>query len=737
MRFWPALALALVLGPLEAAAGPVAVTSGEHPGFTRLVLKFGSPVLWQVGRALDGYTLRVQNQRPTYNMAKAFDLIGKSRLAALSADPTTGDLHLGIACTCYAMPFELRPGTVVVDLYDGAPPKGSSFEQPIDSPVAVVEAPFEIKLTPALPTYDWTKVALGPVAAEAPLNPALATTANDGLLAADPSLEPLRLSLIEEMSRGASQGIVDMAKPKKMPRTAATPGPSVQIHLGETPGLVIRQKGSARLPLTAQGAACLSDDQLDLPAWGASRPISDQIGPERQGLTGEFDRPDPDAVTRAIRFQLFLGFGAEATSLARSFPGNLADTPIWQSMAHILDGEPDPTPAFLGMEECGGTAALWATLANPNARPTEQTGKSAVLRSFSALPPHLRKLLGPRLVDRFLAANDISVATALRDAVLRAPGDPGPGIVLMLAAMDRALGKPGRSEAKLEPLASASGPAAADALVDLVEQRAALGQSIGYDQVQTLEGLLKEREGSAAAPRYRHALLLAHAASGDFDTAFAEIPQAPDATATLWQVLALAGPDSALLAHATLAATDPLPAEAKGAASLIADRMLGLGLADQAARWLLLDDTAPDLLKARTLLAQGQPEAALSILQTDQSSPALSVKADALQAMGDQKAAADLYATMGKPDLRWSALNRSQSWDSVAQDGPDPWKAVAAIVVPVAQSTTGSAVAEPLASIGVLGPIARNKALVQDSAATRDAITALLDAVKSPVSPTQ
>lgn len=735
-----ALPFAVLLAPFAALAGPAVVTSGEHAGFTRLVVQFDGPVNWQIGRALDGYILRVQDQTPDYDITKAFDLIGKSRLAALAADPKTGELRFGVACACYAIPFEFRPGIVVVDLHDGPPPKGSAFEQPLDSPAptdATPVLPMPVQAMPAAMVtpdpYDWTKLALDrtypPISAALPADPGLSVT--------DTSLQPLRQALIEEMSRGASEGIVDMAKPKKPVALSDAADPSVQIHLGETPDLIIRQKGQGTGPLTAKGATCLSDDQLDVPSWGSDRPVSDQIGPERQGLTGEFDKPDPDAVTRAIRFDLFLSFGAEAMGLARSFPGNLPDLPVWQSMAHVLDDTPDPKPAFAGMEECGGTAALWATLADPAARPTVEIAKAAVLHSFSALPAHLRRLLGPRLVDRFLAVNDISVATALRDAVLRAPGDPGPAIVLMQAAMDRALGKPGKSEAQLEPIANAAGPAAADALVDLVEQRAALGQSVDYNQVQMLQGYLKEREGSDAALRFRHALILAYAASGDFDKAFAEVDQAPDATKTLWNVLAQAGPDGALLTHATLAEGDAAPMEAKAAASLIADRMLGLGLADEAARWLKLDDHAPALLTARIALAQGDADGALSLLQRDNSDMAMAVKATALQTKGDEKGAADIFAKLGKTEAEWLAVSRSQDWNLLAEGGPDPWKALAAIVVPPKDGAASGMTSANPAATAPDGPLARNKALVQDSAATRDAITALLNAVKPPDLPTQ
>ncbi|MGV8989028.1 MAG: tetratricopeptide repeat protein [Cypionkella sp.] len=683
--------------------------------------------------------LRVPDKRPSYDLRRAFDLIGKNRLAAIWADSDTGDLRFGIACSCYAMPFEFRPGVVVIDLRDGKPPKGSSFETPLDDPGQSADPALSpdgaSAQSPHSLAYDWTGLTSDHLRAvtSAPMDAALSGLQASGLQV-DPALEALRTSLMEEMSRGASQGIVEMARPKSQPEPImGKPDPSVQIHLGETPNLVIRQKGAGDVPRTAKGALCISDDQLDLPAWGSNRPVSDQIGPERQGLTGEFDRPDPDAVTRAIRFQLFLGFGVEARGLTRAFPEELPDKAIWNSMARILDDISDPAPSFTGMQDCSSAAALWAVLADPIVRPTSDVGKSAILRNFSVLPAHLRRLLGPRLVESFLSAGDIPVATSLRDAVLRAPGDPGPGIVLMQAALDRALGDTGKSEAQLVPLASSAGPSSGDALVALVEQRAALGQSVDFDQVQALEGYLKEREGSADAARYRHALIVSRAASGDFDRAFADAPESPDTLALLWQILAQSGPDSALLVHATLADLAAAPPQAKASAATIADRMLGLGLAGQAAGWLKLDDEAPALLAARITLARGDPRGALHLLQAKQSDAALTIKAEAFQAMNDEKGAAEIFARLGKTDEQWQAISRLQAWDVLARGGPDAWKAVASIIVS-RDAEDGNAATLRTGPEGVL---AHNKALVEGSAATRDAITTLLKSVRAPSPATQ
>ena len=732
-----ALILLFCAAPMSLLAAVVQVSTGEHTGFTRLVLQYDAPVAWTMGRTPDGYELRLPGGAAHYDLSKVFNQIGKSRLAAIWADPDSGALHVGVACACYAMPFEFRPGIVVIDLHDGAPPKGSSFEQPLDGGAAAeLAAPPIIRprTRPGVvagPAYDWTNLAFGSQLQtpepRAPTAPKLANL--DPLL--DPLLEPLRQSLIVELSRGASEGIVDMAKPKAT--KGATPAvtmsaadAAVQFHLGAAPDLVIRQKGEGGAPTTAQGADCVADDRLDLVSWAANTPIAEQIGPALTGLIGEFDRPDPAAIKRAVRFDLYLGFGAEARALMRSFPTEDADTALWQSMAHILDGEADPHPAFTGMAACNTAASLWAILADPAIVSIDAMAKSAILRGFSALPTHLRRQLGPVLIDRFLTLNDISTSTALHDAILRAPGAPGPEVVLMQANMDAAMGHPAVAEARLEPLANGSGPATAVALVALVEQRASLGQTIDFAKVQVLEEYLKERRGGAEEAPFQHALIVAQGASGDFDSAFASLPKAPDAAALLWQTLAQTGSDSALLAHATLPETDPLPEAAKPVASLIADRLLTLGLAAEAGRWLHLGDQPPPILLARVALAQGDPQTALTLLQGLDAPLALPPRAEALRQLGADQAAAAIYGALDMPDQQWNAVGRAHDWQTLATQGPKSWQSAAALLL-----APGATTQLPL------GPLARDAALLTQSAATRDALAALLDSVKSPIAATQ
>lgn len=761
---WLPLVLCLLL-PVQAWAQAALVTSGDHPDFTRIVVQYPGPEDWQVGRTADGYELRLPKSGMPYDLTRAFDLIQKNRLAAIWTDPVTGALHLTVACACFAMPFAFRPDTVVIDIRNGSPPKGSAFELSLDGGTA----PMVAKAVPVLDlphggpvlTYDWTRLQPKPAGllTVTPLAPAVPPRRD---------LEPLRQSLIEQLAIGASAGIVDMADPTHVQTgaTATEHDAPVAVRSGDQPQMLLRQKGEADQPMTAQGQACFTDAQVDVSAWaipapeppakpetapkegstpkegakpGASPetsiggplakdlPIAMQFAAAMADLTGEFDRPEPAAIKRAVRFDLFLGFGAEARGLLRALPIADPDVPIWQSLARITDEEPDPAPVFTGMEACDTAAALWAVLADPKVLGVGQVQKAAILRGFSALPAHLRLHFGPTLVDRFLAMQDFGTATALRDAVTRGATGTGAEVQLMQAAIDRASGSPGASVARLESVAAQSGPSNGDALVALILQRAELGQTVSYDQVQAIAEYAKEHQGSADQERFQQALTLAYAASGDFDHAFTNLPGGPDAASTLWKTLANSGPDSALLTYAVLGADQEPPRSAHGAAAIIADRMLRLGLSDQAERWLAVADDPPRVLTARISVARGAPQQALMMLGDVQSAAATEVRLQALTQMGDEAGVAKLLADIGRDQDHWNAVSRTGDWQTIATAGPPVWKAAAAALIDQPK-------AAPSPSDG---PLAQSQALIDDSTATRDAINALLEAVKSPVALSQ
>ncbi|MDZ4311942.1 MAG: hypothetical protein U1A24_15460 [Cypionkella sp.] len=691
------------------------------------MLEYHSPVDWLVGRTDNGYALRIANDSPSYDLTVAFKVIGKSRLAGISVDPDSGVLNLAIACACYAIPFEFRPGIVVIDLRDGKPPKGSSFEKPLAQAPVRPEANTEpVHGDSMTARYDWTLQVLAQLRTgqrEVTKTPPLVPLPNS-----DPALQPLRDSLLHQLSRGAAQGMVDMAKLRPSqtvkPKLAGEAIPSVRIGLGELPGVLISNGLPRPHSVGEQGQTCIGSDRLDVANWGDESPIIVQIAKSREGLIAEFDKPDPVVLQRAIQFNIFIGFGAEAKQLMRAFPVDVPDKWLWQSMARLVDARPDPSSAFVGQESCDSAAALWAILAQPKLDISQHANTNAAFLAFSALPIGLRRDLGPVLADRFMAIGSDDAAARVRDAILRAPGGAGPNAALLTAKIELHQGDAAAAEAMLQQIVTDPGPATAAALVALVEARIAQDIPIAPDMVVALESVVKEQTGSAAAPAAIRALLLAKAASGDMDGAFALLSDAPDVEPQLWRVLSLMGTDDAILAHAITESSAPRPHLTPGSAENLAERLARLGMADSALQWLRDESQVDPILLAKIQLQRRDGRGALRALTGQDSPDALRLRAQAMQQLGDEAAAAHIYAQSGDTEAEQRSLGIAENWEEISIRGTDPWKHLASELTPAPNLDATSAVGT--------GPLAVAKRLVDRSAATRSAVDGLLAQIAAP-----
>lgn len=705
------LFLILALLPGVALAEPIRVQSGEHDGFTRLVLDYGKPVDWQVGRSADGYELRV-NTSASYDFTQVFDLIGKGRLAAIWADPVSGALRIGIACPCHAIPFEFRPGIVVVDLKDGPPPPESSFELALDGTatpdLSARPLPRPRPRPENMAQYNWLEVAL-----TSPSDTQTAVPLPD----VEPSLQPLRDALLRQLSRGATQGVVDMAHPKGISGQAGAEGnPSVQIRMGELPGLEATTPDQEHA-LSSAGLQCPPESALDIAGWGDDRPISEQLGDSVQGLIGEFDKPDPEAVGRAVKFHLYIGFGAEARQLLQAFPAELPDSDLWRSLSYILDGDEYDSGSFRNMSACNSAAALWAALSEKTLSPDLNT--QAVLLSFSGLPAHLRHLLGPDLARRFLEADDNESARAIRDAILRAPGSDDASVELLQADMHMQSGHPEDAETDLKTILADPGPNATDALIGYVEARYAQALPMEADIVPALEAIVQEQSGTVSQPKAVRALGLAQASSGDFPAAFATADALPEIRQDIWNILAGVGVDDAILDHAILTTDAQYPVIDPATAEALAQRLLDLGFSVEAAAWLDTIAAPNPLLSAKVALAKGEPRAALMWLSGATDAESVQIRAFALQELGDYTSAADVFAKSGAGDLAVKASILAKDWSAYPEAKPEPWATAAQYIAPAASGDE-------------MGPLARGQDIVETSTATRLAVSDLLAALPNP-----
>ncbi len=675
-----------------AGAQTADVRSGEHEGFSRLVIRIGTAADWRFGRTEQGYELDLGRPDPRFDLSAAFERIPRTRLGAAWADPATGRLQLRVVCACHAVAFALDERTAVIDIRDGAAPDGSGFERSIDRPDAAALPPLRAVAVqrPRPRPGDPSVAAAGPAATGGTTGvletgPRPDPTVPDLAAPADAArVEAARDEILRDLAAAAARGTVDPAVRLPSPASDAdAAGGSQPAQMPENPAAPAAVGGQVEIRpdgirsadgLTADGRVCLPDSAFALGDWRAGQDAATAMASGRTALAAEFDRPSAEAIRRHVRELIAFGFGAEARSVARVFGISADDTGLLDTLAYLVDGTPPPEGHPLaGMEVCNSAAALWAVLARDRLTPGDPVDASAVALAFGALPADLRLHLGPALADRFLDAGDAATVRTLRDAIARGTSGPATAVTLIDARTAIGTGEAGRATEALEALVAEGGPHAVDAMLALVD--ALVAEEVAPDPALrlALAALEREYEGTPRGAALRDAQVLAAAAAGDYDAAFGLLPPA-DASqagvrATVFAMLAGRGGDDALLRNALA----PDPSAAPSVRLQIAERFTTLGFPEIALRWTAGMSGAPaQRLRAAAHLARGDGRAALRELAAEADPEAESLRARALEALDQADPAAAAWQRTGDPGAAAAVAWRARSWAAAERDGALP-----------------------------------------------------------------
>ncbi|GGH58716.1 hypothetical protein GVY41_14390 [Frigidibacter albus] len=778
-------ALAWLIALLGLSGGPAAaetfrLRSGEHANFSRLVLddlpEGGS---WTLGRAGSEYELRLALEGAGFDTGQVYRLIPKTRLLSLE-DAGQSTLRLRVAENHHAIAFETETRSLVIDIRAGPPPAGSRFEDPVEPQSAPVlaSAPAGTSYRPAARPPPRLELFWGgglatdgsdasPPPAVSPLAPSLP----------DPRVVQAEADLMMQLGRAAAQGLVEIDVPdpralvvpsadaapveedgaaqsaaegpepsgqaapaaakmaEAAPAAPSDPAGHLAVH-SETSIDRAMADQSEKPGVTSEGETCLPATAVDIAAWGDDRAFSEQLADAQTSLLGEFDQPDPAAVERTVKLYLYHGFGAEARATAAAFGLKGDSAALLLTLAEILDdGHADRPGPLAGMADCDTAAALWAVMAEPRITPGATVDHGAVLRAFSALPLHLRRALGPGLVERFIEAGAPDTARAIRDAILRAAGDHGPGLQMIDARLDLARGDSAGAEAALGAVIEDDGPLGPEALILLIDTHLAEGRPVPPPLTAAAAALAFEHRDSPLGKPLARAQVLGLASTGAFAAASEELARTgPRWAAEERRVVAreLARmltdwPDDAVFLARYFADRD-LFDRADPPVDLrldVAGRLLDAGFAAEASLALGPARMVAEgrMIAARAALIERDTGQALALLAGMVGAGPAALRAEALGLAGDHAAAAEAYRRAGLPERAVAEQWRAGDLEAVRGSGTEPQRAVLALDPP--QDTTGTE-ASPAPDDPV--SLAGAQALLEASRAARDAWSALLAA---------
>ena len=716
--------LAAIALPVQAEVARV--RSGDHPTYTRLVIELATPAEWKLGTVDGGYGFEVQREGVTYNLRDVFRLIGRKRLSDITYDADTGRLLLDVDCNCHIRAVDFDTSWVIIDITDGPGEDGSPFETALDEypdepepavrlvaqterddstgarwitapastapPVASAEPPAPASDRTPVPVFDpdaWQDEWLADIA------PDIAAIPQDETQILNDPIRAQEDRLLRQVARAAAQGLLEPNLTERdrleetMPQAAsrepvvedqAGPDPKPEEHIRlEAETSIDRDSGLgfAGQDVTPDGLRCLPDQFFAFSDWGGEGDPAELLTDRRLALVGEFDRPDEAAVLSLARLYLHLGFGAEAKATIKAFGTTSDEADLIGLLANLLDGEKDGLPgALAGQAACDGQVALWSVLAEGGPVADQPVNTRAVLATFSALPLHLRRHLGPGLAQGFLDAGDKDTAVSIRNAISRAPGPHGAGVGLLDAELALAEEDPD-TPAKFEALLHEDDAVAPDAYARYLETELAAGHAPDGG-AETAAALAFELSGTERGTELAELAVRAVLASGDFDAARREAIRLEQTgagfDAALWRAFAGAlatGAQDGEFLRQVFAARGPLARSDLSAetASALVTRLARLGFPEEALRYVPREGAsdAARLAQAEALLTVGRPAEAVGVLVGLQDPDAERLRAEAFLALGDARAAAERFAATGDVDRSEQAAWIAGAWDLLEQ----------------------------------------------------------------------
>jgi hypothetical protein len=496
-----------------AAAQSIAVQSGEHQGFTRLVLDIGAARDWQLEGEGRQYRLVLDPPAADFAIGRVFDLIPRSRLADLSVDD---GLVLSLACPCEIDASRYQQRYLLLDI-----------RLPVASPPPAASLPDTARLlVQASP--------LGAGSAVDGFAPNLAARAE----APPVDLQEAGRLMAAQLARAAAAGLLQASEGR--PMTDADP---VADTVTPTDGAIDAPRSSTAenredpllpsLPIRAETAfdrvmpmaisipragnenGC-TGAALNMLDWPAGEVFFTGLGALRAAIFDDRDQLQHTAILALARHYLAFGFGAEAAFWLDQIDGAPPMLPVLAALVDDLPGPhfpPEPDPLACGDEEL-----LWRYL-DGAVDPTLLTGEEAgrLQRATANLPDALRDQIAPRIARALHRDGFGSAARNLRDLLWRG-GRLSAGALLRL---DRDLGiQDDDAQATRGALATALRDAGGDGVTALAHAMAfdrEEGLPLDTQRIAVAEAMLRENGIRSATIPLWHELVLAHAAMGDLD----------------------------------------------------------------------------------------------------------------------------------------------------------------------------------------------------------------------------
>ncbi|MFT7593160.1 MAG: hypothetical protein ACI8R4_000473 [Paracoccaceae bacterium] len=744
-----AILLFLLVAANSVVARTVVVRSGEHDGFTRLVLQIPEKVDWSFKQDGKRMMLTVDAPDIQFDTGGVFDRIPRTRLTGLKQGGPGTDLIFELGCDCDISDFVQNPGFLVIDIKDPKEPP-APYRQALILPTnqspyrlpftetAVASIPAEAPAPSPLPIVENHPEPLRPIALSPP-----ESVGNAGLRKMVNASEE---RLLAQINRATDQGLLDLLR---QPEGHATPSPISGHPEADTPDGVTHQVAlsattvidrdlaaiAQRLHSGDSADKCLKSDLFALHEWGGDQAFDAEIGRWRSRLFEEFDRVNVDNVLGLARAYLHYGFGAEALQALSVMPEPKPQYATLTALAQLIDrGELTGANPFEGQQRCNGDVSLWAVIAADNL--PDNVNAEAIQRAIARLPEHLRLHLGPQVSEKFSQAGDSELAASILRAVTRSGVETGSGIELAKAAVAQLHGDSETANQELENSVAAGTEHSPKALAKLVAAQLQSRGAIAPDLPDLAAAYAMEYRNGEAGSEMRQTHVVALALTGRFPDAFETLEDLTnrdgqtartEALKPLIELLSERADDLTFLQFSLAVTSEQGPLLPESSRNSVARRLLDLGFSGQAANWLTGQDdrhTSRErrLLRAEVSLAAQLPHRAIVELLGLNGPEAARLRASAMMQNGDYQLAGQMLVAAEDFDAATRGFWLAEDWEAVPEHQGKGYGQVVETTLKL-KLTDGTTADLP--------PLAQARDLMQNSYSVRADIANLLQFVEA------
>lgn len=659
-----------------AAADPIVVRSGDHDGFTRLVLRLPQDSSWQFREEPGLKTIEITGHDAGFDTSRVFNIIPRDQLVAVQNYPSR--LELELACACEANTFIERGNFLVIDILDGPPLPPQVAERPDRFISARPASSFNFGdlLWSDFPGSESGAPQSNPeprqMGEEAAAPSSTLSEEQKALVAAT------RDQLLRGVGNAASRGILEPATPNLNALLEdATPAPSLEIFdSSETEVNVVppdygnirvttsRDNPANAMPdsgLMTSGAVCAEPHRVAVPSWGGDLDLHSQVGALRRQLYSETDRLNTEVAVELARLYIHFGFGAEAKQALSLSESLTSAHPELVDLADIMEHGYARNPRFVHrFSDCDSPLALWAVMAAQTFPADQILNEQAALRALSSLPPHLKRFIAPILSKRLADYGSLdSASIALRNI----EWDQSRGAASAQIAEAKIENKSGNTEEAESILSgvieenTAETPQATIALIDTLISE---GKTVPADVALLVETYAFENRKGPLAQELHRAHVIASAYSGQFAKAFQASQSAisrgnndilADVQSHTFIALSKLADDITFLDGFFNHLPSPSSNLTPPAIEDVSSRLLDLGFPNDANELMSTVSVAERddqhrLTQAEIYLALGQPQAALTTLALVRDEPFDDLRAEALLQLGENREAFEVFRSI-------------------------------------------------------------------------------------------